>query len=315
MHWTTTEDAILREFCLARKTLDETVAALGRTKISIQQRKDALGGLPAFKLPSFPKAATRADRDHGSLAWTQECDAQLAALSMAGVPYQEIAKALDRTYCSVLHRRSRLKLPCRQATAPSPKFLDRQAKRLRDNPPHKGHVIYPVIERDGVPSKCCSKCETWKPLAGFGKSSNGTNGGVRNICKICEYASQKKRLAEDPDARSASVQNALRYQARHPEKTKIIRQVCRHRRRVRELDGPGITTEEWEEIVARFGGICAYCKIAPGTTMDHVVPLSHGGAHAPSNVVPACRKCNSSKHASTPEEWAVRLAARARKPS
>jgi len=29
--------------------------------------------------------------------------------------------------------------------------------------------------------------------------------------------------------------------------------------------------------------------------MDHVIPLSKGGKHLPSNVVPACASCNSSK--------------------
>ena len=55
------------------------------------------------------------------------------------------------------------------------------------------------------------------------------------------------------------------------------------------------------------GGRCVYCT-RPATAIDHVVPLSRGGANHPSNIVPACRSCNSRKHASTVREWADRAA-------
>lgn len=80
----------------------------------------------------------------------------------------------------------------------------------------------------------------------------------------------------------------------------------KHRRRARLLDGvsPGVTSEEWAAIVGRFGGKCAYCG-QPGKTRDHVIPLSKGGRDEPSNVVPACRKCNSAKHNRMPVgRWA-----------
>lgn len=44
---------------------------------------------------------------------------------------------------------------------------------------------------------------------------------------------------------------------------------------------------------------CHYCgaKLTKTTrTIDHVVPLSKGGAHTISNIVPACRGCNSKKN-------------------
>lgn len=69
------------------------------------------------------------------------------------------------------------------------------------------------------------------------------------------------------------------------------------KRRAMELAAPGngIKKSEWDAICDEFNGACAYC-LAPATTMDHVVALSRGGAHDPSNVVPACRFCNFSKH-------------------
>lgn len=57
-----------------------------------------------------------------------------------------------------------------------------------------------------------------------------------------------------------------------------------------------ITGEEWQQIVDRSKGRCIYCGQTPDKlTQDHVVPLSKGGTHTASNIVPACLPCNSSK--------------------
>lgn len=62
-----------------------------------------------------------------------------------------------------------------------------------------------------------------------------------------------------------------------------------------------LTIAQWKEIKAAFAYRCAYCGTKPHTlTMDHITPLSRGGNHTASNIVPACRSCNSSKHASAP---------------
>ena len=39
---------------------------------------------------------------------------------------------------------------------------------------------------------------------------------------------------------------------------------------------------------------CSYCG-KTGGTIDHIVPLSKGGDHHWSNLLPCCRSCNSSK--------------------
>ncbi len=56
--------------------------------------------------------------------------------------------------------------------------------------------------------------------------------------------------------------------------------------------------EEQERILATHGYWCHYCKHGlsiDSSTIDHVVPLSAGGTHDFSNLVPACRSCNGSK--------------------
>lgn len=57
------------------------------------------------------------------------------------------------------------------------------------------------------------------------------------------------------------------------------------------------------EVFARDGHACFYCGSPMNLTLDHVVPQSRGGSHDPENLVTACRSCNSSKGAKTPEEW------------
>lgn len=47
-------------------------------------------------------------------------------------------------------------------------------------------------------------------------------------------------------------------------------------------------------VLARDGHRCAYCA-GPADTVDHVHPRSRGGAHAWTNVVAACSRCNHRK--------------------
>lgn len=59
----------------------------------------------------------------------------------------------------------------------------------------------------------------------------------------------------------------------------------------------------WNQVVSAHGSACVYCGDANADSLDHVIPRSRGGDDHPSNLVPACRPCNSSKGARTPEEW------------
>lgn len=60
---------------------------------------------------------------------------------------------------------------------------------------------------------------------------------------------------------------------------------------------------------ARDGGVCRYCGIteaASGThlQLDHIEPKSGGRNDAPSNLVYACRRCNSARQDLSLAEWA-----------
>ncbi|MFJ3340003.1 HNH endonuclease [Streptomyces diastaticus] len=73
----------------------------------------------------------------------------------------------------------------------------------------------------------------------------------------------------------------------------------------KRAQGYGVEHEEYSrtEIMRRWGYRCAYCDDR-ATHLDHVHPLSKGGADAAHNMLPACAPCNLSKGAKTLAEWA-----------
>ena len=56
------------------------------------------------------------------------------------------------------------------------------------------------------------------------------------------------------------------------------------------------------ERFALFDG-CAYCGADEKLTLDHVVALNDGGLHVASNLVGACKSCNSGKKDRPAEAW------------
>ena len=53
----------------------------------------------------------------------------------------------------------------------------------------------------------------------------------------------------------------------------------------------------------QFDHCCAYCGTNGDLHMEHVIPISKGGQHHLGNIVPACQRCNYSKHTSEAQAW------------
>ncbi len=73
-----------------------------------------------------------------------------------------------------------------------------------------------------------------------------------------------------------------------------------------------ITRKKRLAIYLRDGLACAYCgaTIEDGAmlTLDHIIPHCEGGSNAETNLVTACRKCNSSRANRTVEGFAGAIA-------
>jgi hypothetical protein len=67
-----------------------------------------------------------------------------------------------------------------------------------------------------------------------------------------------------------------------------------HNLRAEQFGVPGrLSAAEIKEV--RHGKTCVYCGGTNRMGIDHVIPLSAGGANSVENIVPCCRSCNSRK--------------------
>jgi 5-methylcytosine-specific restriction endonuclease McrA len=118
-------------------------------------------------------------------------------------------------------------------------------------------------------------------------------------------AGSKRWSDENPDARRAA---SRRYAAKNRERIAAYRKAWRkanpekhvaqeHLRRTRKASSNGAyTADQWRCLCALFGHKCLRCaRTDIALTVDHVVPLSHGGSNAIDNIQPLCAGCNSAK--------------------
>lgn len=76
---------------------------------------------------------------------------------------------------------------------------------------------------------------------------------------------------------------------------------ARRRAAKRAASRNDLTAAQWQTIKAHYGFRCVYCdRKMQRLTQDHITPLSKGGAHTYSNIVPACASCNSKKSTGAP---------------
>jgi 5-methylcytosine-specific restriction endonuclease McrA len=94
-----------------------------------------------------------------------------------------------------------------------------------------------------------------------------------------------------------------------PERTERVRlsaQVWNARSRAIEAGATVVdfTVDDWRAVLYEYSESCGYCgREDLPLNIDHRTPLSRGGQHVRSNVVPACDPCNLSKGNKTDEEW------------
>jgi 5-methylcytosine-specific restriction endonuclease McrA len=127
-------------------------------------------------------------------------------------------------------------------------------------------------------------------------------------------ANQWKLNAIDRQKRAANPelwkQKKRAWIAKNLDKHRLQCAMDREKRRARKLGAAigdlALVRAYYKKLREAKRVICTYCRhiIPKGRrTVDHVMPLSRGGAHDVSNFTPACLSCNSAKHDRTPEEF------------
>ena len=137
-------------------------------------------------------------------------------------------------------------------------------------------------------TKRCAVCKETKPLAEFHKNKSSATG-YHSECKPCNVAGSMASLQRHPETR---IRGSKRYCR------SLASQLRNHRRRLRVLQAPigDFTQAQWIAMKALYRHCCVYCgQRMQRLTIDHITPLIKGGAHTASNIVPACRSCNSKK--------------------
>jgi len=94
----------------------------------------------------------------------------------------------------------------------------------------------------------------------------------------------------------------------NPEKAEAMARAAKRKRsaakrRTSDMVAPQVTSSNTAERFLIFGNSCAYCGSDGPLHLDHVDPLARGGLHTPSNLAPACQRCNLSKSAKPVEAW------------
>lgn len=148
---------------------------------------------------------------------------------------------------------------------------------------------------EGVRSKICLGlfCKGIpRPVSEYGTRKSKGHIYLRPYCRRCER--ERARLKDN--------KSKYAWRKRNPEK--VAKQVAK--RRVLEVTagGGGFRTDraDYRERFEAYGWKCAWCN-GPFETVDHYRALSRGGTNHPSNIIPSCRSCNSSRKARTPEDW------------
>lgn len=172
--------------------------------------------------------------------------------------------------------------------------------------------------------KRCRKCQEWQPTGAFGRDA-ARGDGLATICTSCRSRwnrpgpnlAERKVHRESGEAwcrvckawlpmetvhagrcRVHAAQEARERYAIDLEYRAVRRQrVHARKRRVWPLPADGIRV-----LIEEFEGRCAYCG-GIATTWDHIIPVAKGGQTIPSNIVPACRICNSSKRTRDVDIW------------
>ena len=140
----------------------------------------------------------------------------------------------------------------------------------------------------------CSKCnKAGLTINDFYRAINRASGHT-SYCKECHKALSRNSY------KSGERTEYLRIYRQEWRKThtEVYRKHKHDYRAKKALNGGAYTVDEWNAIKQQYKYTCPCCgKKEPEIklTIDHIIPIFHGGTNNKENLQPLCKSCNSSK--------------------
>lgn len=122
-------------------------------------------------------------------------------------------------------------------------------------------------------------------------------------------AEQRRYWREHPDDQRIELNRCKRHewQLRYltqPELRRATREKSKRRKAgLRGNHVIHVTASQIKQRFAEFNDACCYCGARGDLHQEHFLPISKGGTHVLSNILPACQPCNYSKRDHDPEAW------------
>lgn len=155
----------------------------------------------------------------------------------------------------------------------------------------------PIIIKDNIEGKECTRCGEWNALTNYHKFSRQAYG-LDIYCKPCALKA-KKAHNQTEQGKNTAHKSAVKYRSRKK--------------------GAKITPYKRSEILKRDKYTCRFCGIkvhdrssgnwnTPNKAhLDHIVSLDNGGDTTPENIQTLCRSCNLSKGSKSKGELQMTL--------
>lgn len=161
--------------------------------------------------------------------------------------------------------------------------------------------------------KKCNTCAESLPLERFSKGTG--RQGLQNKCKDCQSEYYQKWSSRSAEARKEYMKSYNQRLTASGYRSEWQRDAYRknknfhrdrildraHRRRL--IVSQNILPQGYRTALVEFYQRCLRCGSVENLTLDHVVPISLGGAHACNNFQVLCKSCNSRKGARSSADY------------